>query len=204
MKGIVYILLLISHISFAQSRAWETDAAPLHRAQKALTDVIIHDIFSPPVASRIYAYSNMAAYEVLVKSSQQYKSLHQQVKSFPVVPAAIGKISHSLAGVYAFLLTGKSLIFSEAVLQDSIDVILNWYKLKHIGDKEFNVSLAYGKEVAAIMINMAAQDKYKETRSLRRYQYLKQEGKWIPTPPVYMAAVEPNWNRIKPLLLDLV
>ena len=35
----------------------------LHRSIKAITDLIVHDIFSPPVASRIYAYSSIAGYE---------------------------------------------------------------------------------------------------------------------------------------------
>ena len=42
----------------------------------------------------------------------------------------------------------------------------------------------------------------RETRKLRRYEFKRQEGKWIPTPPAYMAAVEPYWNKIRPLLLD--
>ncbi|MBS1935723.1 MAG: phosphatidic acid phosphatase, partial [Bacteroidetes bacterium] len=43
---------------YSQQGDWTTDATPLHRAEKALTDVIVHDIFSPPVASRIYLYAN--------------------------------------------------------------------------------------------------------------------------------------------------
>ena len=39
------------------------DAGTLHRAIKTVTDVMVHDIFSPPVASRIYAYISVAAYE---------------------------------------------------------------------------------------------------------------------------------------------
>jgi membrane-associated phospholipid phosphatase len=37
---------------------------------------------------------------------------------------------------------------------------------------------------------------------MRRYNLLKQEGSWAPTPPAYMAAVEPYWNIIRPLTLD--
>jgi hypothetical protein len=189
-------------LSHAQTSAWETDATPLHRAQKALTDVIIHDIFSPPVASRIYAYTNIAAYEVLVKQNKAYRSMHTQLNSFPEIPVCKYKICASLAAVNAFLITGKNLVFSEAILQDSIIQILKWYKNKKISRQEYDASLLYGQQVAGAVMQWAAKDKYKETRSLRRYNYLKQEGKWMPTPPVYMAAVEPNWNRIRPLALD--
>ena len=32
-----------------------------------LTDIIVHDIFSPPVASRVYLYPTIAAYEIIAK-----------------------------------------------------------------------------------------------------------------------------------------
>ncbi len=37
----------------------------LHQNMHQLTEVIIHDVFSPPVASRIYAYTSLAAYEAI-------------------------------------------------------------------------------------------------------------------------------------------
>jgi hypothetical protein len=40
-----------------------TDQNILHRNMDQLTQVIIHDMFAPPNASRIYAYSSLAAYE---------------------------------------------------------------------------------------------------------------------------------------------
>jgi len=202
MKRLTILLLLVQHIAFAQVKVWETDAAPLHRAQKALTDVIIHDIFSPPVASRIYAFTNIAAYEVLVTQNKSYHSFYGQLHSFPHIPVATNKICASLAAVHAFLLTAKSLIFSEDIMQDSINNILKWYKDKNISAAEYEASLQYGKQVADAVMLWAAKDKYKETRSLRRYNFSKEKGKWIPTPPVYMAAIEPYWNRIRPLVLD--
>ncbi|MEO8766650.1 MAG: hypothetical protein ABI416_20275 [Ginsengibacter sp.] len=45
-----------------------------------LTYVIIYDIFSPPVASRIYAYSNLAAFEVLANDGKHHASLAGKVK----------------------------------------------------------------------------------------------------------------------------
>jgi hypothetical protein len=56
-----------------------TDGSYQTAAQIRLTNVIIHDIFSPPVASRIYAYPSIAAYEVAVLADSQYKSLMGQL-----------------------------------------------------------------------------------------------------------------------------
>jgi hypothetical protein len=38
---------------------------------------MIHDIFSPPVASRIFVYPNIA-YEIIAQNSKTYKSLENQ------------------------------------------------------------------------------------------------------------------------------
>lgn len=181
----------------------QSGAEPLHRAQKALTDVMVHDIFSPPVASRIYLYTNIAAYEVLVKEHpRQYVSLRGQIGSFPAIPPPQKKISGPLASVYAFLLVGKKLVFSEATLEDSMRNILKSYGFPKMSRAQYAASLEYGRQVSDSIIRWAGKDQYKETRVLRRYQFSKEEGKWIPTPPVYMAAVEPYWNRIRPVTMD--
>ena len=204
MKRICIFFICVNACLFvhAQDKSIALDAAPLHRAEKALTDVIVHDIFSPPVASRIYAYANIASYEVLVKQNNGYRSLYHQVKSFPQIPSPKKKISVSLAAVYAFLLTGKKLVFSEPVLQDSINAILKWYKDQRIPKAVFESSLEYGKEVYDTIISWVAKDHYNETRKLRRYNFKKEEGKWIPTPPGYMTAIEPYWNKIRTLAMD--
>ena len=87
----------------------------VHRSMKKLTDVIVNDIFSPPVASRIYVYPSIAAYEVLIHDNPDYQSLVGQVrglKSTPL-PEAEMEYCYPLAAVHAFLETGKTLIFSE-------------------------------------------------------------------------------------------
>ena len=137
----VIILCLLSTSAFAQ------DAAPLHRAEKVITDVMVHDIFSPPVASRIYLYTNIAAYEVLVRTFHgTHRSLHGQIKAFPNIPAPIERIDGSLAAVYAYMTVGKRLIFSEATLDDSLRLILRMYKGVH--KTVYNASLQYGRQAA--------------------------------------------------------
>src|SRR5215831_4105427 len=113
--------IVIFFCAITQPENWNDDATPLHRAEKALTDVIVHDVFSPPVASRIYVYSNIAAYEVVVSRDTDYNSLQTQLYSFPKLQAPGNKISFSLASVYSFLLFEKQLVYSDSVLQDSMN-----------------------------------------------------------------------------------
>lgn len=196
MKRWLFLMFCLS-----AARVFAQDAAPLHRAEKIITDVMVHDIFSPPVASRIYLYTNVAAYEVLVKAYPgQYRSLYKQIKPFPDIPAPGGHIDGSLAAIYAYMIVGKKLIFSEAALEDSLKHLLGMYK--GMNKTLYDASLRYGKQTADSILSWADKDQYKETRKLPRYRFLKTEGKWLPTPPVYMAAVEPYWNRIRTVTLD--
>jgi hypothetical protein len=197
----LFITILSCWLIAAPAIAQE-DAEPLRRAETAVTDIMVHDIFSPPVSSRIYLYTNVAAYETLVKAQpQHYSSLHRQIKDFPEIPFPGKTISFPVASVYAFLLVGKKLVFSDSAMQDSIRAILGAIRAG-VSDAVYKASLDYGHQVAAAVIAWAETDKYKETRGLPRYRISRQKDKWIPTPPVYMAAIEPYWNRIRPVTLD--
>jgi len=199
MKGGMILLLTLTLICQVHAQ----DAAPLHRAEKAVTDIMVRDIFSPPVASRVYLYANVAAYETLVKAQPDggYRSLHGQIRSFPEVSAPREKINGALAAVYAFLLVGKKLVFSEPMLEDSLKAIVGNYR-RGLAISVYDASLRYGEAVADSVIAWADKDQYKETRKLPRYRLIQKEGKWIPTPPAYMAAIEPYWNRIRTVTLD--
>ena len=195
MKCFVLFLLIASFASEnLRANGKPQDVQFLHQAHEALTNVIIHDIFSPPVSSRIYLYAHISAYEVLVKSSNHYVSLQGQIKDFPTIPEPEQPIAPGLAAVHAFLLTGKKLVFSEAMIQDSIQLILEGYK-KTIATAEWQPSLEYGEQISDIIVAWANADQYGPTRKLRRYNFRKEEGNWKPTPPVYMAAIEPHWVR---------
>ncbi len=177
------------------------NAEPLHHAQQVLTSITIHDIFSPPVAARIYAYAHLAAYETFIKGDNTYYSLQGQLKEFPAIAAPQQQVSLPLAGVYAFMLTGKNLIFSEKSMEDSIGQVIKVYK-KQLSPKIFQASLVYGKMVSDSIISWSKKDHYADTRKLKRYDFVKGEGKWVATPPVYMAAIEPHWRMIRPFALD--
>jgi len=37
---------------------------------------------------------------------------------------------------------------------------------------------------------------------MAKYTVTREPGRWIPTPPAYMDAVEPNWGKLRPFVLD--
>ena len=68
----VFIYFLVScssYENYQKNIEFYNDPDIFHNSMQKLTDVIVYDIFSPPVASRIYVYPSIAAYEVLRNSS---------------------------------------------------------------------------------------------------------------------------------------
>ena len=71
MKKGFLILVVAMFLSCQQEKKIEITASDYHKAVDQLTEVMVHDIFSPPVASRIYAYPNIAAYEIIAQKDEQ-------------------------------------------------------------------------------------------------------------------------------------
>ena len=77
-------VLLTSCSSDKPSKLSETDL--LHQNEFLLTQVIIYDVFTPPVASRIYVYSSQASYEALRYSKPDAPSITEKLNGFKKMP----------------------------------------------------------------------------------------------------------------------
>ncbi len=209
MKKIINHCWLLVLVSFTFTQCKQADnskqiAGPSiqHYCEQKLTDVIVYDIFSPPVASRIYAYSNLAFYEAIRFTDTSNNSIIAQLKGFKQIPAPVTNqlYNYDLAAIVAFMKVAKTLVFSKDSIQNAKDKILTQYK--NIDEAVFQRSVAFGDTVGAIILQRASTDNYKLTRGMPRYSVFKEKGKWLQTPPDYADAVEPYWNKIQPLLLD--
>jgi PAP2 superfamily len=179
------------------------DAAPLHDAVKQVNDVIVYDIFSPPQASRVYAYASIAAYEVLRQRDSSYATLAGQLNGFTPVPARVPgeAISLALAGVHAYMTVGRALTFSQARM-DTLRTAMDARMHAGLSDAVFARSIAYGDTVAKHVLAWASKDRFKQRTGLPKYSVLREAGRWVPTPPAYMDAVEPNWGTLRPFVMD--
>lgn len=202
----VSILLLVSCSSTPTTEYKEKvkNAAFLHRSMKAITDRIVHDIFSPPVASRIYTYSSVAAYEAIIPSDKNFKSLSGQLNGLDSIPQPdpAKEYCYELASTHAMLKVGRTLIFSESDLDIVIDQIMKEYKETGIPNDVFERSVEYGDKIAARILAWSSKDNYKQSRSFPKYSIQSNPATWQPTPPGYMDAVEPHWNKIRTFVID--
>lgn len=200
-SGLRTVLLFAGFFTICQSAIAQSSVALLHRSQKAATSVIVHDIFSPPVASRIYLYSSIAAYEALSVSTEAV-SFQSIRKDFPAPDPAPykGKVNGELSAVYAMLLTASRFVFSDSMLLDSMSIITKSFK--DVKPEVREASRAWANAVTDAVFRWSQSDNYAATRKMRRYALIKDGATWIPTPPGYFQAVEPHWGKIRTVTLD--
>lgn len=205
MKAKIYTITAVCllFISCGKQKSIVVTPDEYHSAIENVTQIMIHDIFSPPVASRIFVYPNVAAYEVIAQNSKTYNSLQGQLKGLDSIPVLDPKsgVNKDLAALIAHMEVSKQLVFSEDMIEVFRDSL--YKKWENENADEFEVSREYGLKVAERIKKWMGKDNYKETRTLPKFSvFAKQAGRWQPTPPAYMDAVEPHWGEIRTLVLD--
>ena len=176
----------------------------IHKAMEQLTKTMVHDIFSPPVASRIYAYPSIAAYEALISGFPKYRSLAGQLNGLNSVPKPKqGELyNFELSAIQAFILVGGKMVFSVDELSSFEKELSSEIQRLKLPKDVVERSMNYGTEVANHILEWANKDNYKETRTAGAYDIKNTPGSWKPTPPAYMPGIEPHWSTIRPFVLD--
>ena len=171
---------------------------------KKLNDVVLYNNFSPVVASRNYAYANIAAYECIAAGDSNYQSLSGQIRHLPQMPNPTPgqKIDYQLAASLSFVKVGNAVTFPEGVLMDYYNELKDSAKEAGIPSDILKNTIAFSDTIASVILQWSKGDNYAKTRSAEKYTVLQQDGRWIPTPPAYSQAMEPHWCDIRPLVLD--
>lgn len=204
LKGIAAFLAIAFMLSCKEeSKPITVSPEDYHASVDRVVEVMIHDIFSPPVASRIFAYPNIAAYEIIARENEEYNSLTGQLPELTSIPnpGEDATFNYRLAALIAHMDISKTLIFSESRLETVRDSLYNVWK--QINPEEFEASRTYGLRVAEHIKTWMNKDNYKQTRTMPKYTVDHDApGKWVPTPPSYMDGIEPHWDKIRPFSMD--
>lgn len=205
-KHICRVLVVVIFFSSCTSRgdkAILSNPELMHGNQKQLTEVIIHDVFSPPVASRIYAYTSLAAYEAIRFHEKGYPSLTAQLHGFPVMPEPEKNKSYNflLAATKSFMTVAEKVTFSVDSLKAYVDPVYAEFQ-SHLDEETFNNSIAFGESVGKKILERTKLDNYQKTRGMPKNIGSNDAGKWRPTPPDYMDGAEPYWGQILCLAMD--
>jgi len=205
---IVTIYNLQFTISFSQSQSKKSNQKSfqenyLKALNEKLSVIILEDQFSAPQTTRIYAYPNIAAYEVLVNSDKEHISLVGQLSGLVYIqkPDSL-KYDWDIAATVAYISVANSLVFSQQKWLSASEIILRKVKKNTKDSLSVKRSMMFGNLIAKHIINWAKEDGYEKRKVFPRYSLLNKKGTWEPTPPDYKEAIEPNWRTLRPYVLD--
>jgi hypothetical protein len=198
------LLLLFFWGNSIQTTKAQDKAAVLHDLNSLLINTVMVDFFSPPVASRIYAYTNIAFYECIRLDEPALNSLSGKLNGlgkFPAPPAN-SKIDNFIAAAISFSYTGQALVGSEYKLEGWRQKFIDSILFKGGNAEMIKASMLYGKLVADSVVAWVKKDNYNQSRGLPRFTVSQEVGTWQPTPADYAQAIEPHWMTIRPLTLS--
>jgi len=194
---LVFTMLMLGLASCQQAKTPINLANEYHTVNTLLTDIIVEDIFSPPVASRIYSNSNVAA--MLAAYPQQSKSYTKNFKGFNLQSEEQG---NEIASLYAFLMVAKKMVYSKHLIDEKVafydSLLVNHFDANLVKEAKINAAklvVEYGKWLL--------EDGYRESRFSNNYLVdTTYAGSWRPTAPNFIEAIEPNWRNIRPFVID--
>jgi hypothetical protein len=197
-----FLIILLYSFNHQQTKA-QDKAAVLHQLNSVLINTVMVDFFTPPVASRIYTYPNIAFYECIRLDDPSLQTFSGRLNGLGKLPApaANSKIDNFVAAAVSFSYAAQNLVGSEYKMEE--------WRQKFVDSMLFNKgnaeliknSILYGKLVADSIFAWAKRDNYNQSRGLPRFTVSQEPGTWQPTPADYAQAIEPHWNTIRPLTL---
>ena len=174
-------------------------------ALKKVTDVMLTDVTSPAGAARYYAYVTLASSELNslfeLQGQTFSKSLHGY-KKIEIADSLIVKSDASLTSVYIIYKMAEKLLPSGYKLKTQADSLMQFAEKKNISKTEIENTKIVVKVAVDQMMQYVKRDNFNKLSSYKKYTPLITEGKWQPTSPGFMQALEPDWNRFRTFLLD--
>lgn len=172
------------------------------------TEVMVTDVAAPTGAARFYSYMLLGAY--IVQSDLFPDQVSPTLYGKFITPFELKKeilpirdeINAGFCSIYTLLEIGKKIMPSGKNLEHSQELLLSTYQKKRIiSRKNIANNISYSEHIAAQVISYAAEDGYRKLSALKRYSPKNQDGAWYPTPPAYMAAIDPEWKTIRTFFL---
>lgn len=196
---ILWLLLLIFFSCKQNEKEKDINAAWISNAVNSMTVLMVHDITNPPLASRFFAYSTLAGYEIVSQNNPSLPSLRGILINYPVIPEVQlnENYNYRIAAIYAILEVAGRMQPSGSKL-DSTKAAFTEYLLKGgFSENKINISQQYAIIVADSILMYAKRDGYSAISIYPRYTPVNGDSYWQPTPPAYMAALEPYFNKVQ-------
>ena len=195
--------LLISCKPKGDYKAYTSDPVLYSRTVKDLNNAVLGNNFPPMIATRVYVYSSIAAYETMAAGSDSFQSLAGQIKHLPALKIPdTTNVDFPFASLLAFCKMGEALTFPEGSMREYVNHLKKQADSLGMSGEVMMASQVFADTVANHILSWSKGDNYAQTRSASRYSIIDSPGRWVLTPPMYSQAVEPHWMEIRPMVLD--
>ena len=180
------------------------DAEELRIANRRLLETAMEDAFNPPQASRVYVYPHLAHYLTL-------RSFHPD--SLADLGASLNgwtepeigdltKADPGLSALLSFCKVAAVVVFTEQDMHDLAEGFLLKARQVGMADERIRASESVANAMVAHFKQWIEGDGYRVTRTMDRFTSKKEPRHWIETPPDYTPALEPSWEKMRPLIID--
>jgi hypothetical protein len=170
-----------------------------------LNEAIIQDGFSPPVASRIYAYLNIGMYECYALADPKMKSLDGLLNQFRLKSPEIDESLYcpEYAAFETYIAIARHLVYRDFIVDTMYLRGINGFE-QTLSEAALAYSKMVGDSISSQIIAYSRTDNYGKTRSYPLYNIQNTPHTWVPTPPMYGTAIEPFWGEIRPFVVSAV
>jgi PAP2 superfamily len=209
MRNCFYVALMLLFVCVSSCKHSTTNLPKLtgndiSHVITRMTELMIHDVTNPPLAARFFSYACLSGYEIVSQNDSGSASMHGVLNGYPLIkkPDSVSGYSYPLAAIMAMLETAKKMQPSGKLLNAYEDNFLD--SCRRIGYDEETIinSKKYALIISKQILAYAKADGYNKISNLPRYTPLNKEGSWYPTPPAYIAAVEPYFRTVRAFTLD--
>ena len=169
-----------------------------------MTELMVHDVTNPPLAARFFSYACLSGYEVVSQNNGSFKSMQGIINDYPALakPDSIKGYSPKLSALLAMLETAKKMQPSGKLLDDFENHFLDSIGKAGVDDEIVEQSKKYAIAVSKKILAYAKNDRYNKISNYPRYTPSNFDGSWYPTPPAFIAAIEPYFKTVRPFTLD--
>ncbi len=182
----------------------ELNSNDIRKVISQMTNIMIHDVTNPPLASRFFSYACLAGYEVVAQNDSSLQNMQGVLNGYtdPQKPQDSGEYSWQLSAILAMMKTASKMQPSGQLFVQYEKDFLDSCRRIGYSDDIIRSSQEYAMAVSKHIIAYAKSDKYNLNSNYSRYHPLTKEGSWYPTPPGFFAPVEPHFNKVRSFTLD--
>ncbi|MFN8360840.1 MAG: vanadium-dependent haloperoxidase [Candidatus Kapaibacterium sp.] len=182
-----------------------TGAKYAHDWNLMIANITMIDGFSPAVSKRNCTYPNIAAYEAArVSFGKAYRSLAGQIKDlkeFPT-PKAGATLDARVCAIQAYRTVVNKLLYRANLADSMYKAQLHEIEAAGTPKDVMKQSIEFGEACAKHVIAWMKDDGHIKNQGRPRYNFVKGEEFWEPTPPDFPDPLDPYFGTMRTLALD--